>query len=1054
MRYKYERAVVVFFFHITSGRHNLVQLREYKSADQKQRNMNRIFITFFLTTCSLYSYAQGVITGRVISGEDRTGIPGATVLVKGTSNGTVTDIDGKYSISVTSKDSVLVFSFVGFVAQKIPINGQSLLNVTLAVDVSELGEVVVVGYGTQSKQKITSSVSVLDTDAMKKMPVPTVSNGLEGLASGLFVRQTSGEPGFSSSSFEVRNFGSALVIVDGSPGNLDELDPNEILSITVLKDAAAASVYGVQGGNGVVVVKTRRGSQGKPTLTYSNQFTSTSFTAYPEFLNSPQYATVLNEGLANAGQSPFYTEEEIAAYRSGTAPINYPNENWRKLMFRDRGFQQRHNLNLNGGNEGVRYFVSAGFLNQGSNYTSDVLNYKQYNLRANIDANITDKLTLQVSIAGRRKLNEAPSYSAYDIFRELSRALPNNIAYYPDGKPARPQFSPNHVLEGVKDFNAGYYRARNNNLDAKLALVWDSPIEGLSLKSYGSLIYNTYFRKEWDKSYDLYSLNRATGNYQTYTATPEGTPSETVLTLTNNYSNHFVLQESANYENSFGDHSITGLLLGELQHRSGEDFFGRRQDFQSNYIDQLFAGSNENKDANGGQFVETRLGLVGRLAYDYKSKYFMESSFRMDGSSKFAPGKEWGFFPSVSVGWRLSEESFFAPLQDYIQDFKVRASIGTAGSDGTAAYQWLSGFSYNFFYAINETAIPTIDNAALPNKDLTWETITTYDIGLDASFLKKELTLSADYFYRDRLDVLAAATGSIPSTLGVGLAAQNLHEYSNQGFEFTASYKKKLSKDLSISATLIYSRAREKAVFIDEALIEDEFQRSNLTITGGFTGLRRGYISDGLFQTQEEIDGHATQDNNGNSTIQPGDVRYVDLNNDGVIDVSDQKVFGNGDKAASNYSLNLGATYKKLSISLLLTGASGYDIYLDGEAQSPLRNGFNGYAYQMDYWTPQNRDAAYPRVSDGGFNDNNYRHSDFWKRDGRHLRFKNISLSYTMPTKSGVLAGFDEIRFFITGHNLLVIKSFDEDFDPQMSSGTGWYYPQNKSLTVGLNISI
>ncbi|MFQ3213234.1 MAG: TonB-linked SusC/RagA family outer membrane protein [Marivirga sp.] len=1010
-------------------------------------------IVFLLAVC-LSSYGQMIVKGKVTSAEDGQELPGVSIRIKGTSSGAITDIDGRYVVEVTNAEAVLIYSFIGHTTQVLAVDGRTTIDIMLEIEVSQLSEVVVVGYGTQKKQKITSAVSVLDTEELKKMPVATVSNALEGLASGLFVRQGSGEPGFSSSSFEVRNFGNALVIVDGSPGSIDELGPNEIESITVLKDAAAAAVYGVQGGNGVVVVTTRRGSKGKPVLTYGNQFTLTSFTAYPEFLNSQQYATVLNEGLNNAGRAPFYSDEQIDLYSNGSDPLNYPNENWRDLMFKEYGFQQRHNLNVDGGNDKARYFVSASFLDQGSNYESDVLNYQQFNLRSNIDADITDNLHLSLSVAGRRRVNEAPAYSAFNVFRELSRALPTNLAYYPDGTPARPQFSPNHVIEGVNDNNAGYYEARNNNIDTKLSLKWELPVQGLSVQSYASMIFNNNFRKEWNKSYELFSLNRSSGDYQKYIATPEGTFSETVLTLNNSYDNHYVLQESVNYENIFGNHSISGLLLGELQYRNGENFFGRRQDFQSTFIDQLFAGSNENKDANGGEFVETRLGLVGRVSYDFKAKYFIESSFRYDGSSRFAPGKQWGFFPSVSVGWRISEESFFSELTNYVPSLKIRASVGTAGSDGTAAYQWLSGFAYNFFYGINETAIPTIDNSVLPNLDLTWETLTTYDVGVDASFLQNDLSLSVDYFYRDRIGVLAGASGSVPSTLGVGLAAQNLHQYSNQGFEVTTSYSKKVNRDLRVNATLNFSYSRETAEFIDEALLEDPFMRQNLTITGGFTGLRRGYVSDGLFQSEEEIASHAIQDNGGNNSLQPGDVKYVDLNEDGVIDVLDQKVFGNGDKATSNYSLNLGAVYKQFSLSILMTGAAGYDIYLDGEAQSPLRNGFNGYTYQLDYWTPENTDAAYPRVSDGGFNDNNYRYSDFWIRDGQHLRVKNITLSYTVPKSVAALKKFQDVRIFFTGYNLFMLKAFEEDFDPQMSSGTGWYYPQNKSFTLGLNFSI
>lgn len=998
--------------------------------------------------------AQNTISGSLKDATSGEPLIGATIKVDNLSLGTITDIDGKYSIETNDDSRLITFTYIGYKTQNIEINNR--VSIDISMESGEvLDEIVVIGYGKKSRTKLTSAVSVVDEKTLKKLPVANISNGLEGLAAGLFVRQGSGEPGFSGSSFEVRNFGNALVIVDGAPGSLDELEPEEIESISILKDAAAAAIYGVQGGNGVVLVTTRNGNIGKPKLSYSNQFTFSAFTAYPDVLTSGQYATVLNEGLTNAGRGPFYTDQEVEAYQTGSDPINYPNENWKNLLFRDYSFQQRHNLNIAGGNEKIRYFVSAGFLDQGSNYTEDVLGYKQYNIRSNIDASINENLTLKINIAGRRKQNEAPGYSAYNIFRELSRALPTNIAYYPDGTPARPSFSPNHILEGIKDFNAGYYRANNNNLDAKLSLQWDvERVKGLSIKSFASLVYNTNYQKEWGKSYELYALNKNTGNYDAFIASPEGSFSETVLTQKYGFGNDYVLQESINYDGEFGGHSVSLLGLGELQKRSGQNFFGRRQDFQSDLIDQLFAGSNENKDANGGEYRENRLGLIGRVSYDYKVKYFLESSFRYDGSSKFAPGKEWGFFPSVSAGWRLSEESFFEPLKSTIPELKLRASVGTAGSDGTAGYQWLSGFTYNFFFGINETAIPTIDNTALANIDLTWETITTKDIGIDFSLLDKDLTVSADYFYREKDGVLAFASGSVPSTLGVSLAAQNLHRYSNRGYEVALKYNKKVNRDFDFSVGVNFSKSRETAEFIDEALIEDEFMRENLTQTGSYTGLRRGYISDGLFQSNEEIEAAAIQDNGTNASLQPGDVRYSDLNGDNIIDVRDQKVFGNGDKPAYNYALNLGTKYKSLELSVLLTGAAGYDIYIDGEAQSPLRNGFNGYDYQLDYWTPENTDAQFPRITDGGFNDNNYRYSDFWKRDAKHIRVKNIFLRYSLPQSLMNRVGIEDAKLILSGHNLFVFKGYSEDFDPQMQSSTGWYYPQTKSFTFGLNISL
>jgi TonB-linked SusC/RagA family outer membrane protein len=1010
-------------------------------------------LTFALLLCySMLSNAQISVTGLVIDNTNQP-LPSASIVVKGTDTGTQTDFDGKFSVEV-SKGSILVISYLGFLTKEITITEAISLEILLMPDAAALDEIVVIGYGTKSKTKLISAVSTIDKKMLKKQPVANVSNALEGLASGLFVTQSSGEPGFSNSSFEVRNFGAALVIIDGAPGDLNQLDPNEIANISVLKDAAAAAVYGVQGGNGVVLITTKKGKIGKPKLSYSNQFTATTFTAYPKYLSSAERGEVLNQGLRNAGQADFYTAEQLELYENGSDPINYPNTDWRGLVLKDWGFQQQHNLNLSGGTEKVKYFVSTGYVDQGSNYNADVLSFQRYNLRSNVSAAITDELNLTLNLGARRQLNEAPAYSAYNVFRELSRSLPNDLAYYPDGTPARLSVTPNHVVEGIKDFNAGYYRAKNNNFDAKITLKWDiKQVEGLSVKSYASLVYNTNFTKNWGKSYDLFTLNRQTGNYDVFSATPEGAVSETVLTQGTSYSNHYVLQESISYERDFGDHAVSGLLLAEIQKQQGQYFNASRQDFQSTLIDQLFAGSLENQGANGGEFRQNRLGFVGRFSYDYQSKYFLESTYRYDGSSRFAPGNEWGLFPSVSLGWRLSEESFFESFKNTISNLKIRASVGTAGNDGTSSYQWLSGFNYNLFYAINDSAIPTIDNTALPNKDITWETNTTYDVGIDVDLFDRSLKFSADYFYRKREDVIAVASASVPSTLGVALAAQNFYEFSNEGFEFSFNYNKQINENLKISALLNFSKSREKAVFIDETLQEDLFMRENLTETGGFTGLRRGYISNGLFQSQEEITQYAIQDGNGNTSLQPGDIKYVDLNGDNIIDVKDQKVFGNGSKATTNYSLNLGVEYKNFALSVLLTGAAGYDIYLEGEAQSPLRNGFNGYDYQLDYWTPENTGARFPRISDGGFNDNNYKYSDFWSRNGKHIRFKNINLSYTFP-KMKKNTTFDEIKFFCTGQNLFVIKDFEEDFDPQTGSGLGWYYPQTKSITFGINVSL
>lgn len=998
--------------------------------------------------------AEILIKGKVSDKEGRP-LRGANISIKGTKKNTVTDIEGNYAILASENDPFLVFSFTGFTTREVRINGQTTIDIKLEESIGALSELVVVGYGIQAKGNLISAVSQVNTDLLKRLPVPNLSNALEGLAAGLFVRQTSGEPGFSDSRFEIRNFGNALVIIDGSPGDINKLDPNEVESISILKDAAAASIYGVQGGNGVVLVKTRRGELGKAKLSYSNQFTFSTPTSYPQYLNAEEYATMSNQMSINSGQAPKYSQQDIQKYRDGSDLLKYPNTNWFKETLKPYSNQQRHNLNVSGGTQETKYFISAGFIDQGSLYRANNLNFNQYNIRGNVDTKILENLELSFNLAARRQNRDAPGYSAFDIYRSLHRNLPIDLAYYPDGTAAKPTNSPVHPVEGLRNSNVGYYKDANNNIDAKLSLKWDiKQVPGLSLSSFASVVYDNSYNKNWVKAYTVYTLNPVTGNYDPFIVSPEGAASRTILTERATYSNNYVLQQTLNFKRSFRDHNLSGLLVWETQKQGGNNFFGRRQDFQSDLIDQMFAGSNKNKDASGSQWRENRLGLIGRGTYDYKAKYLAEFSFRYDGSSKFAPGKNWGFFPSGSLGWRISDEAFFTPLKTAVQDLKFRASVGTAGNDGGAAYQWLSGFNYNGFFVIKDQAVPTIDNSSLANLDLTWSNIATYNAGVDLTIFNKTTTLTFDYFKRNQSDVLASGSAKIPSTLGVGLSQQNLYKYSNQGFELNLTHSNKINQDLSYTIGASFSRSRERAVFIDEQFDLDPFVREQLSQTGRLTNRRIGHVSDGLFQNADEIKGHAIQDGNNNSTIRPGDVRFKDLNADGIIDDKDRAIIGRGEKPDMNYSLNLGLNYKNFSLSVLLTGAAGYTMYIDGEAQAALKNGFNGYKYQMDFWTPEHTGAPYPRPVLGGSNPNNYRYSDFWLRSGAHLRIRNVNLSYNLPKKFRDKLRIGDARFFVTGNNLWVISGIREGFDPQWTGGNGYYYPQTKSYTFGLNLSI
>lgn len=1008
------------------------------------------------------------VKGRVVSEEDNQGLPGVNVAIKGTSMGTVTDADGEYSLEVPSSESILVFSFVGFVNREVKVGDQSVIDVSMAPDITALSEVVVVGYGTQEKMNVTGSVATVKSADLTKVPSPNVSEMLIGKAPGLFTMQSQGVPGADYANLSIRGFGDPLVLVDGIQMSWTRIDPNEIESISVLKDASAA-IYGARAGNGVILITTKRGSNARPSISYSGSYTTQQPTTIPRFVSSAQYAELLREGEMNSSLPITYSEEDIQKFREGTDP-DYPNENWYDATFRSWAPMQSHNLSVRGGTDKVRYFTSAGFLDQASIYRSGDLSFKRYNVRSNVDVNITDRLSGSIDLSYRNEARLGPQTSLRDIWINLKTALPMYHPILPDptkggaysGFLERSPVAQTHRdLTGFSDDIQRYFTGRVN-------LTYKIPgVDGLEASAAINYATNTVFTKVQDKPFDVLSYDYSSNEYIFWGTNGSNRLNETFSQYTQVYP-----MFSLSYNKSFGDHSVHGLLLHEWISTDDNFISAGRVDLLSTDVPYLFAGSPDNLTNNGGATMTGRVSYVGRLNYSYKEKYLLEGTFRYDASHKFPADSRWGFFPSISAGWRINEESFIKDNVSWIDDMKIRASYSMSGNDNVAAFKYLTGYEIlgaaTSVYVFGSDVYRLIRNTGLANPNITWLDMTTYNLGLDASFLRGLIGLEFDVFYRRTDNMFGEPRDTYPSTFGAILPQLNINSTEDRGFELTLNHRKTLGNGIQYSVALMGSLAREKYRYWSESEYTDPDEIRIYQKTGKYTNRWIGYISDGLFMDQAEIDAHPVdQDQAGNSTLRPGDIKYVDLNSDGIIDWRDQDVIGYGDFPDLSYGMNLQVQYKNFSLTALFQGASMFNSMIADALRGPLQNLSNPFDFHYKYrWQPDpdnpgvniNPNVRLPAVlGDGvGTNTNNNKASDFWLKDATYLRLKNINLSYSIPKQLTERVGLQAVNVYVAGSNLLTwskLGIYKDSVDPEMT-GYEKFYPPVKTVAFGLNITL
>ena len=975
-------------------------------------------------------------------------LPGVTVVVKGTTQGIITDVDGNYTLVKVPGDATLVFSFVGMKTQEEAVAGKSLINVMMKEDAIGLEEVIAIGYGTQKKETVTGSVVAVKGETLAKANVANVTNSMAGQLPGLISLNSNGMPGKDAATLSIRGFGSALVIVDGIEADISTLDANAIESISILKDGAA-SIYGARAGNGVILVTTKRGQTGKPKINFTSSFTLQGLTRFPGKASSGQYAEMMSEAAINSGTTVPYTPEQIQNYYDEIDPYLYPNTDWEDVLLRTWAPQQQHNLSVRGGSDKIKYYGFIGYLNQETVFKNHGGDFSRIHVQSNIDAQITERLSAQFDFSSINSISRMPQQ---DLFGNSSAGgtvwdhywadlpiypaeLPDPTKYSYNGSNGQTQILSNREIFGHNDYIG-------NDLKATLSLKYKfSFVKGLSAKAFVNArqIYgeNEYFQKP---AY-FYTYDPITDTYTLI----GGFTEKAVMSQSRSTDRIFTGQFSFDYDRTINeDHHVSGLLLYEAIDYSGNNLSAGRTDFLTPAIEQLFAGSTEGMTNNGSKYEMGRKSIITRVNYKYKNKYLFESILRADASAKFPKESRWGYFPSVSLGWIMSEEDFMKDFKS-LEYLKLRASYGQSGNDAVGNFDYLSGYEYGLTNVFSSTE-QGIVSTGMANPLLTWEEIAISNLGVDMSFWNRKMYIETDAFYRTRSGIIATRLATLPSTFGADLPPENLNSLNDRGFELKIGTSNRIS-DFHYDVSVNISWSRAKWDHYEEPVYEDADQNRIYKMSGKWTDRSFGYVSEGLFTSQQQIDELTyDQDGQGNITLRPGDICYKDVNNDGIINWTDQVKIGNGNMPHWMFGFNFNLAYKNFDLSGLFQGAAGYHTWVNLMAYSEEN--------YDNRWTEENNDpnAIVPRL--GGSSTNSWTTDHFYKT-AAYLRLKSVNLGYNLPHHWLNKAGLERFRIYFAGTNLLTLDKLSKyAMDPEAPSGfSGLYYPQQRTMSIGINLT-
>ena len=1002
------------------------------------------------------------VRGTVTDSETGEAIIGANIMQVGTTNGTISDINGSFTINAT-RNATLRISSIGYVTRNVTVPNQNnpVLSIALTEDIGLLEEVVVVGYGVQRVETVTGSVSAIKGDKLTISPTVNYSQALAGRLPGLVAVSRSGEPGSDNATLRIRGVNtlgdnSPLVVIDGIPGrDMNRLNADDIESMSILKDASAA-IYGSRAANGVILITTKRGNTGKAKVTVSYNEAWSQPTITPKMADAATYLTMLNEVSMYAGSTPKYSAETIENFRKGSDPWLYPNTDWFGETFKTFASQRKVNGSLRGGSDRFNYFVSIGGNYQDAIYKNSATFYQQANFRGNIDGKINDYIKVRFDISGRQQNRNYPTVSTGSIFGMLMRGKPNMPAYWPNGKNGPDiEYGQNPVV--VTTNQTGYDKYLNYILETKAGVDIDIPgVKGLSLSANYSYDINFLTRKLWETPWYLYSWDGVSYDSKNVPILSEGKKglANPQLLLRKEDESRTTINALLNYEKTFATNHNTKFMVGA--ERITGNFMrmeATRKYYVSSALDELFAGSDLEKDNTGYSTENKRMNFFGRINYDYKTKYLLEFLWRVDGSYIFPSDKRFGFFPGISAGWRISEEGFWKNSLPVINYMKLRASWGQTGNDRIDAYQFLSSYAFRtgaadtYVFNLN-TQNKILQESRIPNPNITWEVGNQSNFGFDGQMLDGKLSFSFEYFYNLRTHILWNRNASVPGSTGLTLPRENIGKYNNQGIEFQLGYADKVN-DFSYAVSVNGGTSKSKIIFWDETPGVPDYQKTtgypapidlNNTIS---TSNALYYNAIGIFKDKAHVDSYPHW-----GGARPGDVIFEDVNGDGAVNGLDRIRINKNVIPTFTGGLNIDLQYKNVYATFFFQASAGairYRYYeMQGEAGNYLKDDTEGR------WTQDNIDAKKPRTWNRYGEYWRANRNTYWLEDNDYLRLKNMEIGYNIPRKSLKVMGVEGLRVYVSGQNLFTITKI-KDFDPESDSATS--YPTSRVLNLGVNLT-
>lgn len=1020
------------------------------------------FISLMLTLTFLLAgqalYAQSKVVKGEVKNQAGESIVGASVVEKGTMNGTISDFDGNFQLTVSKPDAVLQVRFIGFIAQEILLEGQSTLTVVLKEDDKQLEEVVIVGYGSQKKESVVGAISQVSAKELLKSPAANISQAIAGKIPGVVTSQTSGAPGSDDTQIYIRGRatfagdGQPLILVDGVERAYSQIAPDDIESISVLKDASATAVYGVRGANGVMLITTKRGQDQKPTVSLTANWQSQSPTRKDTYLDSYQSVVLLEEALANDGLPSQFSAADIDMYKksvagqlSGLDAMLYPNVDWYSSVLRSSAPAQRYNVNIQGGTKRMRYFVSGEYYDQQGLYQNLSLDkygnesntgYRRYAFRANMDFTLTQNLSASINFGTRFEERHGPNTNESAAFNEVFYELNHTPGWiFPVTYQIKNGETDVTLYGGSSQYQnniagrlakAGFYRATNTinetNFIADYKMDWLTP--GLKARGMVSFDYNSFYNRKFTAGFATHELNDR-NNFQSIDAYNKFN-TDTELSYAGNQQTtlyKLYMEYQLNYARKFGKHDVTGMVL-----------------------------YNQNDYRYQAELAQRYQGLVGRVTYGYDDRYLAEFNAGFNGSENFMQGKRFGFFPSLSLGWRLSNEDFMASASSWLDNLKLRASYGQVGNDKYSGQRFLYTQKWTQIsnaYYFGTTGYTGIYEGQYPNYDVTWERANKYNFGVEFSFWDRLLSGNIDVFHEQRNDILTSYL-TRPEWVGVTMSPGNLGKTQNQGYEIELRHNNKIGRDFNYNVGLTYSHARNEILNMDEPEGKTAYRKREGHPIDQYFGL----VADGFVTSADLANTEFPVSTYGD--VKVGDLKYRDINNDGFIDDRDETFIGYSNIPENSYSLSLGFDYKGFGFSMMFQGVDHVSRYYDAEAMYAFVNGGKVKEHHLNRWDPSKSEAdnlasaKYPLLHYDSNGDHNQRTNSFFLQNGAFMRLKNIELSYTLPKAWTQPVGISDCRFYINGNNLITWDHLDGLTDPE-SNGSN-RYPIMRTVNLGVNL--